>query len=188
MLAQPVPLPRVEGHRDGNNGLEGGITGGDGNSGIDRLAGVGAFAPWDVGGRCCADDALEGLDVCPRIVGCEARNRAVDQFGDGPCTSLLAPAPIGALHRAGSSPPQRLPWRRVHGRCQRRPGLSGPSGCFFFPGFQVALAGVLRRAPPGGSTLMTSAPWSANNIPAKGPATYCPKSITQIPSNAPAIG
>ena len=36
--------------------------------------------------------------------------------------------------------------------------------------FQVALAGVSQRGPPRGSILTTSAPWSASNIPASGPA------------------
>ena len=55
------------------------------------------------------------------------------------------------------------------------------------PRFQVAFAGVFQRGPPGGSTLITSAPWSAISIPTKGPAMYCPKSITLNPSSAPAM-
>ena len=38
---------------------------------------------------------------------------------------------------------------------------------------------------PGYSTFMTSAPSSANNIVATGPATTCVKSTILIPSNGP---
>ena len=38
------------------------------------------------------------------------------------------------------------------------------------PLFKVAFAGVSHQGPPGGSTLMTSAPWSARSIPVNGPA------------------
>ena len=68
------------------------------------------------------------------------------------------------------------------------------SGCFKprvmlrLPRFQVALAGVCHFGPPGGSTRMTSAPWSASNIPARGPAMYCPKSITRMCCSTPAMG
>src|SRR5258708_19565622 len=41
-----------------------------------------------------------------------------------------------------------------------------------------------RGSPPGGSTLITSAPNSAKNFPAKGPALNSPTSIPFNPSTA----
>ena len=55
------------------------------------------------------------------------------------------------------------------------------------PRFQVAFDEVFQRGPPCGSTLITSAPWSAISIPANGPAMYYPKSITRNPSSTPAM-
>jgi hypothetical protein len=45
----------------------------------------------------------------------------------------------------------------------------------------------LRRvmSPPGGSTLITSAPWSARNIVANGPDTTLVRSMTRTPDNGP---
>src|SRR6478752_2364224 len=40
---------------------------------------------------------------------------------------------------------------------------------------------------PGASTLMTSAPWSAISVPAKGPASSCPASITRTPASGPVV-
>ncbi len=57
----------------------------------------------------------------------------------------------------------------------------------FLPRFQVAFAGVFQTGPPGGSTRITSAPWSPSIMLVSGPAMYCPKSITRTPSSAPAI-
>src|SRR5688572_1535046 len=51
--------------------------------------------------------------------------------------------------------------------------------------FQVALAGVFQRGPPGGSTRTTSAPWSPSSMAAMGPAMYWPKSMTRTPSRTP---
>jgi len=53
--------------------------------------------------------------------------------------------------------------------------------------FQVALAGVFQRGPPGGSMRMTSAPWSPSSMAAMGPAMYWPKSMTRIPSRTLAM-
>ena len=41
------------------------------------------------------------------------------------------------------------------------------------------------ESPPGGSTLITSAPMSHSCIAQKGPAITCVTSSTQIPSSAP---
>ena len=40
-------------------------------------------------------------------------------------------------------------------------------------------------SPPGGSTLMTSAPMSASSCPAHGPATKLPNSSTRMPCSGP---
>ena len=47
----------------------------------------------------------------------------------------------------------------------------------------------LRRvmSPPGGSTLITSAPWSARNIVANGPDTTLVRSMTRTPDNGPVM-
>src|SRR5215208_4803118 len=42
-------------------------------------------------------------------------------------------------------------------------------------------------SPSGGSTLMTSAPWSANRCPQNGPAINCPTSTTRTPASAPPL-
>jgi len=52
------------------------------------------------------------------------------------------------------------------------------------PRCKTALAGCRQRGPPGGSTRMTSASWSANSNAASGPARYWPKSMTRMPSSA----
>src|SRR5712691_5469079 len=51
----------------------------------------------------------------------------------------------------------------------------------------VALATVFQNGPPGGSTWMISAPWSARSRAVRGPASHWPKSITLMPSRAPAM-
>ena len=137
MLTQPVPLPRVEGHSDGNNGLEGGVAGGDGNSSIDRLAGVGTFAPWYIGGRRRADYAFEGLDVCPRIVGCEARNRAVDQLRMG--LAHLFASQTQAAHYAGPEVLQH----------NVRSGDKSPGGVKVGSVFQVQVNASFSPVPSG---------------------------------------
>ena len=53
--------------------------------------------------------------------------------------------------------------------------------------FQVALAGVFQRGPPGGSMRMTSALWSPSSMAAMGPAMYWPKSMTRVPFRAPGM-
>ena len=49
------------------------------------------------------------------------------------------------------------------------------------------MAEALIISPVGGSTLITSAPWSANCTPADGPATTFVISITFIPASGPVI-
>ncbi|MGY3361753.1 hypothetical protein ACVWZK_008416 [Bradyrhizobium sp. GM0.4] len=55
----------------------------------------------------------------------------------------------------------------------------------FFPRFNTAFAAVFHQGPPGGSTRMTSAPWSARSMAARGPGRYWPKSTTRQPANGP---
>jgi hypothetical protein len=42
-------------------------------------------------------------------------------------------------------------------------------------------------SPPSGSTLITSAPWSARNMVDNGPETTLVRSSTLIPANGPAM-
>src|SRR5688572_22617237 len=70
---------------------------------------------------------------------------------------------------------RRLPrWRKASEGCKLAEARSGCRRC--------------QRGPPGGSTWMTSAPWSESMTPASGPAMYWPKSITRIPVSGPAMG
>jgi hypothetical protein len=48
----------------------------------------------------------------------------------------------------------------------------------------LRMGGVARlMSPPGGSTLTTSAPMSANNVPHNGPAMKFASSMTRIPAS-----
>ena len=82
-LAQAVALPGVQGHGDTDYPLERGVYRGDGNGGVHRPLEVSGRGAGTVGRGGSADNALEGPDVGPGVIGSKSGKRAIDQAGVG---------------------------------------------------------------------------------------------------------